>query len=64
MYFFIYRTNFMKTGPDSQIWQVQIWNDRSQKQKKNYGRHPLPTTLCGKWKAGVKKASDRINSYV
>ena len=38
--FFICDTNFKKMGPDSQIWRVQIWNDRSQKQKKNYGKHP------------------------
>ena len=23
------------------FWQGQVWNDRSQKPKKNYGRHPL-----------------------
>ena len=40
MYFFIFGTTFMKSGPDSQIWRIQIWNDRSQKQNKN-GRHPL-----------------------
>ena len=29
-----------KTGPDSQIWQVQIWNDCPQKQKRiTAGRH-------------------------
>ena len=28
-----------ESGPS--FWRVQIWNDRSQKPKKNYGRHPM-----------------------
>ena len=28
-----------ESGPS--FWRVQIWNDRSQKPKKNYGRHPV-----------------------
>jgi hypothetical protein len=31
-----------ESGPS--FWRVQIWNDRSQKPKKNYGRHPLIET--------------------
>ena len=28
-----------ESGPS--FWRVQIWNDRSQKPKKNYNRHPV-----------------------
>jgi hypothetical protein len=40
-YIFIYGTTFKKNESGSNFQQIQIWNDRSQKQKKNYGRHPL-----------------------
>ena len=32
-----------ESGPS--FWRVQIWNDRSQKPKKNYGRHPMDLFL-------------------
>ena len=32
-----------ESGPS--FWRVQIWNDRSQKPKKNYGRHPFLGTI-------------------
>jgi hypothetical protein len=38
---FIYGTTFKKNESGSNIQQIQIWNDHSQKQKKNYGRHPI-----------------------
>jgi hypothetical protein len=42
---FIYGTTFKKNESGSNIQQIQIWNDRSQKQKKNYGRHPVPNIV-------------------
>ncbi len=45
---FIYGTTFKKNESGSNFQRIQIWNDRSQKQKKNYGRHPL--FLC--WTQG------------
>jgi hypothetical protein len=38
---FIYGTTFKKNKSGSDFQRIQIWNDRSQKQKKNYGRHPF-----------------------
>jgi hypothetical protein len=38
---FIYGTTFKKNESGSDFQQIQIWNDRSQNQKKNYSRHPL-----------------------
>jgi hypothetical protein len=38
---FIYGTFFKKNKSGSNFQQIQIWNDCSQKQKKNYGRHPI-----------------------
>jgi hypothetical protein len=38
---FIYDTTFKKNESDRDFQRVQIWNDRSQKQKKNYGSHPF-----------------------
>jgi hypothetical protein len=37
----IYGTTFKKNESGSDFQRIQIWNNRSQKQKKNYGRHPL-----------------------
>jgi hypothetical protein len=42
---FIYGTTFKKNESGRDFQQVQIWNDRSQKQKKNYGSHPLSGKL-------------------
>jgi hypothetical protein len=33
--------NFEKNESGSDFQRIQIWNDRSQKQKKNFGRHPM-----------------------
>ena len=38
---FIYGTTFKKNESGRDFQQGQIWNDRSQKQKKNYGSHPV-----------------------
>jgi hypothetical protein len=38
---FIYGTTFKKNESGSDFQQIQIWNDCSQKQKKNHGRHSL-----------------------
>jgi hypothetical protein len=38
---FIYGTTFKKNESGRDFQRVQIWNDRSQKQKKNYGSHPV-----------------------
>jgi hypothetical protein len=35
-----------ESGPS--FWRVQIWNDRSQKPKKNYGRHPMRISLLSR----------------
>jgi hypothetical protein len=42
---FIYGTTFKKNESDQDFQRGQIWNDRSQKQKLNYGRHPRPSPL-------------------
>jgi hypothetical protein len=39
---FIYSTTVKKNESARDFQQGQIWNDRSQKQKKNYDSHPLP----------------------
>jgi hypothetical protein len=39
--FFIYGTTFKKNESGRDFQRGQIWNDRSQKQKKNLGSHPL-----------------------
>jgi hypothetical protein len=53
---FIYGTIFKKNESGSDFQRIQIWNDRSQKQKKNYGRHPLQTKFLhythGAWAGG------------
>ncbi len=41
---FIYGTTFKKNKSGSNFQQIQIWNNRSQEQKKNYGRHPVEAT--------------------
>ena len=38
---FIYGTTFKKNESGRDFQRGQIWNDRSQKPKKNYGSHPL-----------------------
>jgi hypothetical protein len=38
---FIYGTTFKKNESGRDFQRVQIWNDRSQKQKMNYGSHPI-----------------------
>ncbi len=40
---FIYHTTFKKNESGRDFQRGQIWNDRSLKQKKNYGCHPLFT---------------------
>jgi len=40
-FFFIYGTTFKKNESGRDFQRGQIWNDRSQKQKKNYGSHPI-----------------------
>jgi hypothetical protein len=42
---FIYGTTFKKNASGSDFQRIQIWNDRSQKQKKNYGRHPMRSII-------------------
>jgi len=37
---FHYGTTFKKNESGRDFQRGQIWNDRSRKQKKNYGRHP------------------------
>jgi hypothetical protein len=44
---FIYGTTFKKNKSGSDFQRIQIWNDRSQKQKKNYGRHPIKADSYG-----------------
>ena len=39
--FIIYGTTFKKNESGQDFQRGQIWNDRSQKQKKNYGSHPV-----------------------
>jgi len=39
--FLIYGTTFKKNESGRDFQRGQIWNDRSQKPKKNYSRHPL-----------------------
>jgi hypothetical protein len=39
---FIYGTTFKKNESGRDFQRGQIWNDRSHKQKKNYGSHPIP----------------------
>jgi hypothetical protein len=39
--FFIYGTTFKKNESGRDFQRGQIWNNRSQKQKKDYGRHPV-----------------------
>jgi hypothetical protein len=39
--FFYLRTTFKKNKSGRDFQQGQIWNDRSQKQKKNDGSHPM-----------------------
>ena len=39
---FIYGTTFKKNESGRDFQRGQIWNDRSQKPKKNYGIHPVP----------------------
>ncbi len=41
---FIYGTTFKKNESGSNFQQIQIWNDCSQNQKKNYGRQPMAGT--------------------
>jgi hypothetical protein len=41
---FTYGTTFKKDKSGRDFQQGQIWNDRSQKQKKNYGSHPVVRT--------------------
>ena len=38
---FFYGTTFKKNESGRDFQRGQIWNDRSQKQKKNYGSHPV-----------------------
>jgi hypothetical protein len=38
---FIYGTTFKKNESGRDFQRGQIWNDRSQKPKKNYGSHPM-----------------------
>jgi hypothetical protein len=42
---FIYGTTLKKNESGRDFQQGQIWNDRSQKQKKNYGSHPLTSSM-------------------
>jgi hypothetical protein len=42
---FIYGTRMEKVVQIPDFQQVQIWNDCSQKQKKNYGSHPFGETM-------------------
>jgi hypothetical protein len=44
-FIFIYGTTFEKNEDGSDFQRIQIWNNCSQKQKKNYGRHPLSINL-------------------
>jgi hypothetical protein len=44
---FIYGTTFKKNESGRDFQRVQIWNDRSQKQKKNYGSHPVRFGIVG-----------------
>jgi hypothetical protein len=39
--FFNYGTTFKKNESGRDFQRGQIWNDRSQKQKKKYGSHPI-----------------------
>ncbi len=41
---FIHGTTFKKNKSGSDFQRVQIWNNQSQKQKKNYDRHPITNT--------------------
>ena len=43
--FLFLATTFKKNKSGSNFQRIQIWNDCSQKQKKNYGRHPVPPLL-------------------
>jgi len=45
---FIYGTTFKKNESGRDFQRVQIWHDRSQKQKKNYGSHPFTAQLLRK----------------
>jgi len=47
--FFIYGTTFKKKKSGRDFQRGQIWNNNcSQKQKKNYGRHPKDNKLFSK----------------
>jgi len=46
--FYIYGTTFKKNESGRDFQRVQIWNDRSQKQKKNYDSHPISNPLGDK----------------
>jgi hypothetical protein len=52
--FFIYGITFKKNESGRDFQLGQIWNDRSQKQKKNYGSHPIRPFLTVKVEVAVQ----------
>jgi len=48
VFLFIYGTTFKKNESGRDFQRGQIWNDRSQNQKKNYGSHPVSKAINDK----------------